>query len=181
MNKLIKDCTCPLAWLVFERSLYEEFDAKLNTSSSYKCVQIHPHVFRNYLLNVCEPRVRKCDDDSQITDDSSDYSTDYFTDETIETEPSSSLSSTSRETTIESTKPSDLTSSETPLTTKYIEIKYEDKGKIIGLSVALTVVSIILVIVTIFAIYSFMGYVKLKNFKSDVAYELTSFDKHIDK
>lgn len=167
---------------MYERSIYEEFDAKLNTSSSYKCVQIHPLVFRNYLLNTCAPRVAKCDDDdSQTTDDSSDYSTDYFTDETIETEPSSSLSSTTRETTIESTKPSDLTSSESPLTTKYIEVKVEDKGKIIGLSVALTVVSVLLIAVTIFAIYSFMGYVKLKNFKSDVAYELTSFDNHIDK
>lgn len=167
---------------MYERSMYEEFDAVLNTSSSYKCVQIHPLVFINYLKDTCEPRVIKCDDDSEITD-SSDYSTDYFTDETIETELSSSLSSTSKETT--TSEPSGVTSSESTIltqsTTKLLEIKDQDKGTIIGLSVALTVVSIILIIVTIFAVYSCMGYSKLKNFKSDVAYELTSFDKHIDK
>lgn len=53
------------------------------------------------------------------------------------------------------------------------------KGLILGLIISLIVVVLILIGLSIFTIILLRRFLKLKNFKSDVAYEITNFDSHL--
>lgn len=60
------------------------------------------------------------------------------------------------------------------------EVKPSSNKLVLILSISLGVVFILFVTVSLFSFFLYRKNVKLRNFKSDVSYEITTFERHLD-
>lgn len=176
------DCTCTLAWLMYERFIFDT-DSILNTSSVYNCILMSTSDFKDFVLNTCAVKIDRCDtywtDDVDVTPSTVDQ-----TDTSSDFSGSSSSTQQSVPTSVDT-----IVSSATSLTSTFSSIvrttpngdKDNSRSIINALIISLSIVSVLFVLTLVFAIFIYNRYLTARSFKSDVSYEITTFDKHIDK
>lgn len=176
------ECTCTIAWLIQWRTSLI-IDPFVNTSSIYKCIQYDEIAFQTLITGDCKRLYLACDEESTQT--SSELTSEEISITQISTinEEETTMvttTTTSSTTSIINSTPQTTTTSTQYLTTNEDTNNDNNKdGLILALSISLGIISFLLVVFFGLAVYFYVNWLKLKRYKSDISYEITTFDRHI--